>query len=164
MRQILNHGQHQRYSHKFVGINGRMDTLQAAIVLEKFKIFPDEVIMRQRVADNYKMLLSPLVTTPTVMPGHLSVFAQYTIEVDNRSQIIESLNAQGIPTAVHYPISMHLQEAMQHLGYKKGDFPISERASERVMSLPMHPYLTDAEQQKVKMALDVALHQQKELA
>lgn len=164
LKEIRIHGQNARYSHKRIGINGRMDTIQAAILLEKLKIFPDEVIMRQRVAQNYKKLLSDIVVTPTVVPGQTSVYAQYTIEVNNRDAVINTLTAQGIPTAVHYPIPMHLQEALHYLGYQPGDFPHAEKAASRVLSLPMHPYLTDLEQQQIAEAVAVALRAQQELA
>jgi UDP-2-acetamido-2-deoxy-ribo-hexuluronate aminotransferase len=157
LREIRLHGQSARYKHSRIGINGRMDTLQAAILLEKLKLFPDEIQLRQRVANRYTSLLEGLVTTPTIQAGNTSVFAQYTIELDNRDVVQERLQAKGIPTAVHYPIALHQQEALQYLQYATGDFPNSEKAASRVLSLPMHPYLSEEEQIKVVQALKDSL-------
>lgn len=164
LKSIRVHGQAARYQHTKIGINGRMDTLQAAILIEKLKIFPEEVELRKTVAERYNQLLAGTCKTPTTVTRQTSVFAQYTVEVDNRSEVQEAMKEQGIPTAVHYPISMHMQPALAHLGYKQGDFPISESASERVMSLPMHPYLTLEEQQKVVQALKLAVSAEVEVA
>ncbi|MBA2711055.1 MAG: DegT/DnrJ/EryC1/StrS family aminotransferase [Tatlockia sp.] len=155
--EIRNHGQHTRYSHSRIGINGRMDSIQAAILIEKMKLFPDEILMRQKVAQRYKNLLDGSVITPHVLPGHTSVFAQYTIEVPNRNQFQKDMQDLGIPTAVHYPISMHEQQALEYLGYRTGDFPHSERASKQVVSLPMHPYMTIEEQQRVADGVKICL-------
>ncbi|KTD22799.1 aminotransferase [Legionella lansingensis] len=157
MLEIRVHGQNTRYCHRRIGINGRMDTIQAAILIEKMKLFPDEIAMRQRVAQRYEQLLSGIVKTPAVMPGNTSVFAQYTIEVPNRDQFQKQMQALGIPTAVHYPVAMHEQEALAYLGYKRGDFPNAERASRYVVSLPMHPYLTLDDQQKIVHAVKSCL-------
>lgn len=155
--EIRIHGQHSRYSHSRIGINGRMDTLQAAILLEKMKLFPEEIVMRQRVAQRYEELLSSYVVTPKIMPENKSIYAQYTIEVPNRDSFQKQMQALGIPTAVHYPIAMHQQEALGYLGYKVGDFPYAERASKHVVSLPMHPYLSIEEQQRVVDAVKLCL-------
>lgn len=151
--EIRIHGQHARYQHGRIGINGRMDTLQAAILIEKLKLFPEEITLRQQVAARYDALLSPVVKLSRVQPAYTSVYAQYTIEVEDREMFQKNMQAKGIPTAVHYPVSMHEQEALHSLKYKTGDFPYSERASARVVSLPMHPYLTEAEQQQVVEAV-----------
>ncbi|KTC78322.1 DegT/DnrJ/EryC1/StrS family aminotransferase [Legionella brunensis] len=153
MLEIRIHGQNARYCHRRIGINGRMDTIQAAILIEKMKLFPDEIAMRQRVAQRYEQLLSDIVKTPVVKPGNTSVFAQYTIEVPNRDDFQKQMQALGIPTAVHYPVAMHQQEALAYLGHKLGDFPNAERASQHVVSLPMHPYMDLEEQQKVANAV-----------
>lgn len=156
--EIRIHGQNARYSHSSIGINGRMDTIQAAILLEKMKLFPDEIALRQRVAQRYEQLLAGhALKTPTVMSGNTSVFAQYTIEVPNRNDFQQRMQALGIPTAVHYPIAMHQQQAMSYLGYQVGDFPYAEKASNHVVSLPMHPYLTLEEQQQVAQAVKESL-------
>lgn len=151
------HGQNARYSHSHVGINGRMDTIQAAILIEKMNIFPDEIVMRQRVAKRYDQMLSECVKTPFIYEHNTSVYAQYTIEVENRDSFQKHMNSLGIPTAVHYPIAMHQQQALNHLNYKVGDFPFSEAACQRVISLPMHPYLQEDEQLKVVSAVKNAL-------
>ncbi len=155
--EIRNHGQNARYSHSRIGINGRMDSIQAAILLEKMKLFPEEVILRQKVAQRYENLLKRLVQTPQILQGHTSIYAQYTIEVPNRNHFQKEMQALGIPTAVHYPISMHEQQALSYLGYKTGDFPHAEKASKHVVSLPMHPYMTLEEQQRVAEAVQKCL-------
>lgn len=164
LESIRVHGQEARYTHTRIGLNARMDTIQAIVLIEKLKIFPNEVTLRQRVADRYNDLLSGICRTPVAIDQQTSVFAQYTIEVDNRSEIQSLMSEQGIPTAVHYPISMHMQPALAYLGYKEGDFPHSERASKRVMSLPMHPYLSVEEQQQIVSALKQAVNAEIEVA
>lgn len=151
--EIRLHGQSARYKHSRIGINGRMDTLQAAILIEKLKLFPKEIQLRQAVAERYNELLEGVVRTPSIQPGNTSVYAQYTIEVDDRDSFQQHLQSAGIPTAVHYPIAMHQQEALSYLNYKAGDFPHAERASKRVISLPMHPYMTLDEQKIVVNAV-----------
>lgn len=155
--EIRLHGQNARYCHRRIGINGRMDTIQAAILIEKMKLFPDEIIMRQRVAHRYEQLLSGIVKTPITMAGNTSVYAQYTIEVPSRDDFQKRMQSLGIPTAVHYPVAMHQQEALSYLGYKLGDFPHAEKASMHVVSLPMHPYLSLDEQQKITDAVKECL-------
>lgn len=155
--EIRIHGQNARYCHSRIGINGRMDTIQAAILLEKLKLFPEEIVLRQRVAENYNELLSSIVKIPYVHAHNTSVYAQYTIEVKNRERFQQQMNAVGIPTAVHYPVSMHEQKALTYLNYSKGDFPCSEKASQQVISLPMHPYLKEEEQLLIVAAVKNAL-------
>ncbi len=155
--EIRIHGQNARYCHNRIGINGRMDTIQAAVLIEKLKLFPDEIIMRHRVAKAYDQMLSQFVKTPFVHSYNTSVYAQYTIEVDNRDAFQKAMSESGIPTAVHYPVPLHQQAALAYLGYSVGDFPHSEHASSRVISLPMHPYLQEAEQIKIVAAVKNAL-------
>lgn len=157
MLEIRIHGQNARYCHRRIGINGRMDTIQAAILLEKMKLFPDEIALRQRVAQRYEQLFADSVKTPHIVPGNTSIFAQYTIEVPNRDHFQKQMQALGVPTAVHYPVAMHQQEALAYLGHKVGDFPNAERASKHVVSLPMHPYLSLEDQQTVVNAVKKAL-------
>jgi UDP-2-acetamido-2-deoxy-ribo-hexuluronate aminotransferase len=167
MREIRVHGQDRRYHHPRLGINGRLDTLQAAILLSKMEVFEDEVQARARLGARYTELLNEafagqsIIKTPTVESNNLSVYAQYTLEVphenDGRAQFEKRMKEQGIPTAVHYPLSLHQQPVFAGLGYKAGDFPVSERMAARVVSLPMHPYLTDAQQQQVVAAVRNAL-------
>ena len=157
LRQLLVHGQGERYKHKYVGINGRMDSLQAAILLEKLTIFDEEVSLRQQVALQYQNLLEGHVKLPTILSNNTSVFAQYTIEVEQRESFCKAMQDKGIPTAVHYPVLMPFQEALAYLNYKEGDFPIAEKASKRVVSLPMHPYLKLEEQVQIADAIKASL-------
>ncbi|MDX1838250.1 DegT/DnrJ/EryC1/StrS family aminotransferase [Legionella taurinensis] len=149
LAEIRIHGQNARYCHRRIGINGRMDTIQAAILIEKMKLFPKEIELRQQVAERYMQLLDGIAQTPVIKKGNTSVYAQFTIEVPHREKFQKEMQILGIPTAVHYPVAMHEQEALQYLGYKTGDFPCAEAASKRVVSLPMHPYLTMEEQNRV---------------
>ena len=160
LRDIRVHGQKQRYLHYTLGITGRMDTLQAAILLEKLSYFEEELALRQKVVQRYHALLADLVKTPTILPDHVSAFAQYTIEVPHREALQQALQAQGIPTAIHYAMGMHEQPLLKHLGYQRGDFPCTEYASQHVLSLPMHPYLREAEQQFIVQAIQQALQKQ----
>lgn len=140
MREIINHGQERRYHHTRVGTNSRLDSLQAAILLAKLDIFAEEVQLRETVGKRYTSLLQQHCTTPYIEPFNTSVYAQYTVQVDNRDSVQEKLKAASIPTAVHYPIPLHKQPvfAEQYLGLT---LPISEQISKKVISLPMHPYL-----------------------
>lgn len=155
--EIRNHGQHSRYNHSRIGINGRMDTIQAAILIEKMKLFPEEIVLRQKVVQRYEDLLAEHVVTPNIMQGNTSVYAQYTIQVPNRDQFQKQMQALGIPTAVHYPVALHQQQALAYLGYKLGDFPHAEKASKHVVSLPMHPYMSLEEQQQVADAVKTCI-------
>lgn len=137
-----------KYDNVRIGLNGRMDTLQAAIVLEKFKLFPNEVSLRNQVAASYNSKLGGAVVTPEVQEGYLSSWAQYSIlakDAEERAELQAKLKEAGIPTAVYYPKSLHQQTAFAHLGLAEGDFPISEEMSQRIFSLPMHPYLEEAD-------------------
>jgi UDP-2-acetamido-2-deoxy-ribo-hexuluronate aminotransferase len=145
MRRIRVHGQDRRYHHSVLGLNGRMDTLQAAVLLAKLEVFADEVEGRSRIAARYGELLRGAVVTPFIEPHNTSVYAQYTVQVDDREVVREKLREEGIPTAVHYPIPLHLQPVFAGLNLREGCFPVAESAARRVLSLPMHPYLTDAE-------------------
>lgn len=143
MRQIRVHGQDKRYHHPLIGINGRLDTLQAAVLLAKMEVFEEEVLLRAHVGARYTELLKNLVITPYIEKHNTSVYAQYTILVDNRETIQEELGLVGIPTAVHYPIPLHLQTAFAQLNIPKGSYPISELTAKKVLSLPMGPYLDE---------------------
>ena len=156
MRQIMSHGQDRRYHHPLPGINGRLDTLQAAILLTKLELFDDEVAARERIGARYTELLKGSVGTPMLAAGCSSVYAQYTIQVANREELAKVLQAQGIPTAVHYPVPLHLQPVFQGLGKPVGSFPVAEQVAERVISLPMHPYLTDEQQCRIAAAVTAA--------
>lgn len=157
LKMIRDHGQKQRYQHCCVGVNSRLDTIQAAILLAKMTIFENELAARTKIGKRYDSLLQGLVQLPKILPHNTSVYAQYTIQVENRSDIIQYLSSQGIPTAVHYPTGVHLQEIMTGHGFTKGQFPQTERASERVMSLPMHPYLSESDQASIVEKLKISL-------
>ena len=146
MRQIRVHGQDRRYHHPIVGVNGRIDTMQAAVLLAKLDVFADEVAARERVGARYSRLLADVVQTPRVEAHNTSVYAQYTIELDNRDEAQGFLRERGIPTAVHYPVPLNRQPA---LGDVECHVPNAENASRRVISLPMHPYLDEEQQDEV---------------
>lgn len=152
--EIRNHGQAKRYTHTRLGYNSRLDTLQAAILLEKLAIFPEEVEKRQLVAMRYDEAFRGKVKTSKIADGHKSVYAQYTIEVKNRENFLEKLKAEGVPTAVHYPVPIHHQPIFKDLGYANISMPLADNASGSVVSLPMHPYMSVEEQNKV---IDVVL-------
>jgi UDP-2-acetamido-2-deoxy-ribo-hexuluronate aminotransferase len=145
MREIRVHGQDRRYHHPRIGINGRLDSLQAAVLLAKLAVFPEEVQARNRIGGRYSQLLSGArCVTPYIEPHNTSVYAQYTIAVDDRDGLIAKLGNAGIPTAVHYPVPLHRQPA-----FSKITMPVvaaAEQAAARVVSLPMHPYLAEDDQ------------------
>ncbi|HBF17208.1 MAG TPA: aminotransferase DegT [Verrucomicrobiales bacterium] len=146
MRHIRVHGQTERHHHPILGINGRLDTLQAAILLEKLEIFDDEILRRQEVAQAYgDGIRNSSVTLPMVGPSNTSVFAQYTILSSNRDVLAASLKKAGIPSVSYYAVPLHLQPVFADLGYKKGQFPITEDVASRGLSLPMNPYLSEEE-------------------
>ncbi|EXB86720.1 DegT/DnrJ/EryC1/StrS family aminotransferase [Acinetobacter sp. 272263] len=152
IRQIARHGQDKRYHHIRVGVNSRLDTIQAAILLPKLEILDDEMQARQKVAEVYNQLFSQagIQTTPYLEPHNTSAWAQYTIQVDNRADVQEKLKAQGIPTAVHYPIPLNKQPAVADASVS---LPVGDTIANKVMSLPMHPYLSIDAQKKIIMAL-----------
>ncbi|MCM2283299.1 MAG: DegT/DnrJ/EryC1/StrS family aminotransferase [Desulfobacula sp.] len=144
LRSIRIHGKgNDKYDNVRIGINGRLDTLQAAILLEKLRIFPDEIDQRNYVAQMYSEHLSGIVKTPFTPKGYSSVWAQYSILSENRGNLQKRLEENGIPTAIYYPKPLHLQTAYSFLKYENEDFPVSEYCSNHIFSLPMHPYLTD---------------------
>jgi len=156
LRSLVVHGKgHHKYDNVRVGINGRLDTLQAAILLAKFDIFPEEIQLRQQVAQRYTDNLRPLssdLCPPLIPQGMKSAWAQYSIlaqDDKHRSSLQARLKEADIPTAIYYPKPLHLQTAFASLGYKEGDFPISEDYASRIFSLPMHPYLKPEEQEKI---------------
>ena len=155
MESVRVHGKgDHKYDNVRIGINGRLDSLQAAILLAKFDIFPEEIELRQKVADRYSTLLggNPQIKVPSIPAGATSAWAQYSIlaaDEQQRSAIQDKLKAAEIPTAIYYPQPLHLQTAFSSLGYQKGDFPISEDCAQRIFSLPMHPYLLEEDQKKI---------------
>ncbi len=163
MSEIRVHGQDRRYHHPRLGINGRLDTLQAAVLLAKMDIFEEEVALRARLGERYTALIEEAfdgvsevrhrVTTPAIASDCTSVYAQYTVEVSDRAKVEREMKARGIPTAVHYPVPLHLQPVFANLNQGEGAFPCAEAAAARVISLPMHPYLTEDQQAAVVKAL-----------
>jgi len=156
LRQVMNHGQDRRYHHPRLGINGRLDSLQAAILLAKMEIFADEVTLREQIGTRYSRLINeqcPDIVTPVIRDDCTSVYAQYTILVDDRDGVCEKLNTAGVPTAVHYPVPLHKQPVFN----SEANVPVADAVAERVMSLPMHPYLDEATQDQVVAALAEAV-------
>lgn len=151
IRQTARHGQDRRYHHIRIGVNSRLDTLQAAILLPKLEILDDEMTARRRVAATYTKLLNEagISTTPVIELHNESAWAQYTIQVDNRDQVQAKLKEQGIPTAVHYPIPLNKQPAVA----SDAKLPVGDAIAQKVMSLPMHPYLASDQQLSIVEAL-----------
>jgi dTDP-4-amino-4,6-dideoxygalactose transaminase len=144
---------HGKGSHKYdnirIGLNARLDTMQAAVLLSKLEVFDQEIRQRQEVARRYQEGLGHAVQVPFVAPECTSVWAQYSVLSKQRDSWQKKLQAAGIPSVVYYPLPLHLQGAFTHLGYRKGDFPVSEKCSEQIFSLPMHPYLSAADQDSI---------------
>ena len=152
IRQIARHGQDRRYHHIRVGVNSRLDTLQAAILLPKLAVLDEEIQARQKVADTYTRLFNEIgiFTTPFIESHNQCAWAQYTIQVENRAEVQAKLQSQGIPTAVHYPIPLNKQPAVADSSVV---LPVGDTIAERVMSLPMHPYLEQEEQVEIIQSL-----------
>ena len=148
MKSLRLHGQSKRYHHKYIGMGGRLDTIQAAILNVKLKYYKKDLALRQEVAQKYHSKFNiqhSKFVLPFIEKGRTSAWAQYSIRVKDRDELQLRLKEVGIPTAVHYPMPLHLQECFEYLGYKSGDFPISEIVSNEILSLPMNPYLEDEE-------------------
>lgn len=152
IREIRVHGQSGRYNHTRLGVGGRMDSIQCAVVLAKLERFEWEIRQRIQIGARYDALLAPLVRTLKVRPDRTSAYAQYTVRVAERAQLEQQLKARGIPTAVHYPLSLHQQPAYA-AGYAGQSFPVSERLAREVISLPMHADLDEATQQRIVAAV-----------
>ena len=151
MRQIRIHGQKVKHQHPLVGINGRLDTIQAAILLEKFTLFPEECEARAQIGRRYDSLLAdvPDITPPVIAQDNTSVYAQYTILATDRDALSATLKSRDIPSVAYYTAPLHLQGAFANLGYQPGDFPVSEHVAAHCLSLPMSPYLTQTDQEAV---------------
>ena len=163
IRSLREHGKgSHKYDNVRIGINGRLDTLQAAILLPKLDIFESEIKDRQEVAARYSNALKGLVKVPHIPDGLLSAWAQYSVVTEKRECYLARLKESGIPTAIYYPRPLHLQTAFAHLGYRPGDFPVAEQMSERIFSLPMHPYLDAGDQAKIIDAVQTAHQDAKE--
>ena len=145
IRIILNHGQSSKYHHSHVGIYGRIDTIQAGVLNVKLKYFQDELDKRQEIANKYSKNLKNVIV-PFVSNELTSAWAQYCIRVPNRDEMMKKCNDKGVPTAIYYPLPLHLQEVFVYLGYKNGDFPITEKVSLDIIALPMSAFLKDDEQ------------------
>lgn len=150
---LRNHGQVARYKHKYIGINGRLDAMQAAILNVKLSHFKEEIAKRIEIGNKYTTKIKEAykgdiadIITPYIPEGKTSVYAQYSVRVKNREEIAKKLNEQGIPTAIHYPIPLHMQECYANCGFKEGDLPVSEKVSKEIMSLPMSAFLKDDDQ------------------
>lgn len=143
-----------KYDNVRIGLNARMDTIQAAVLIEKLRSYPQEISMRNQVAQTYSESLCDGVVTPFVKPENESVWAQYSILVDDRDGLKNHLAERGIPTAVFYPIPIHLSKAYKFLGYEQGDFPICEEIANKIISLPMHPYLEKSAIETISTAVN----------
>lgn len=155
LRSLRVHGKGQhKYDNVRLGLNSRLDTMQAAVLLAKLAVFPAEIDLRQNVAQRYGHLLAEPVQVPHVPDGRRSAWAQYAVMVDDRDRMATELGRRGIPTAIYYPTPLHLQRALDYLGYRRGMLPVSEDLAGRVLCLPMHPYLTESQQDLVVAAVN----------
>tara|TARA_B110000977_G_scaffold16584_1_gene20332 strand:- start:115 stop:1209 length:1095 start_codon:yes stop_codon:yes gene_type:complete len=145
IRAMRVHGQTQKYHHKYIGMGGRLDTIQSAVLNVKLNTYSNDVKRRQEAAKQYTKLLKDHIQTPIIAPKCSSVWAQYSIRVKDRERIQNVLKEKGIPTVVYYPSPLHLQECFLYLGYKNGDFPISELIASEILSLPINPYINTSE-------------------
>ncbi len=155
---LRNHGKgRDKYDNIRVGFNGRLDTIQAAVLLAKYEILDEEITRRQEVAKRYNEGLKDFVEIPYVKDDNISAWAQYSVMHPMRDTIIQKINDNGIPTAVYYPRPLHLQGAFSTLEYHEGDFPVAEQVAKEIFSLPMHPYLETKDQERIVESLKSAL-------
>jgi len=160
IRSLRVHGEGRgKYDCVRIGLNGRLDTIQAAVLMEKLKIFPEEILARERIARRYSTGLADVATVPRLAPGSTSVWAQYTIRLPSgrRDGLAAALKMEGIPTAIHYPVPLHRQQPYQRFPIAAGGAPVSERLAEEVISLPMHAYLAQTTQDRIIDAVRRAL-------
>jgi UDP-2-acetamido-2-deoxy-ribo-hexuluronate aminotransferase len=157
IRQIARHGQDRRYHHIRLGVNSRLDTIQAAVLLPKLDVLDEEIAQRQEVAARYTNLLNAMgiSTTPYIEPHNTSAWAQYTVRVSNRDAVQKRLTDAGVPTAVHYPIPLNKQPAVQDAS---ASLPVGDLVADEVISLPMSPYISTAEAQAVALELTAAVN------
>jgi len=149
LRSLRNHGQGQdKYDNIRVGLNSRLDTMQAAILLAKLEVFPDEIQKREGIANNYTKKLSPIAITPYIVPGNKSAWAQYCIQVSRRDELIDFLQKNQIGSAIYYPKPLHLQSAYKHFSVWSA-LPVSEEITKNILAIPMHPYLIDENIDKI---------------
>ena len=152
IRAIASHGSEKKYYHDYIGVNSRLDSIQAAILRVKFKHLDRYNELRSKFAGMYTERLRGAVVTPKTFPDRKHIFHQYTIRTGQRDKLFDYLKELGIPSAIYYPVPLHLQKAYQYAGYKKGDFPVSEKLSQEVLSLPMHPHLKEEEVEFITMS------------
>jgi len=149
MRAIRTHGGERRHYHPYLGLNGRLDTLQAAILMAKWPHYPAELIAREQIGSRYTELLKECCVTPKILAGNTHIYSQYTLRLSDREALQNALKEAGIPSAIYYPKCLHEQPVFADLGYAMGNFPNSEKASREVLSLPMHPWLSDEDQNTI---------------
>jgi UDP-2-acetamido-2-deoxy-ribo-hexuluronate aminotransferase len=161
LREISAHGQESRYNHTRLGLTGRLDTIQAAVLLSKMTTFPSEVASRARIGESYTRKFNnsyaEKVVTPYVKDHNDSVFAQYTIQVDRRDQLQSHLRSANIPTAVHYPRAVNRQPVFASQDWAQAEFKVADYVASRVLSLPMHPFLSESDQASVVSAIGAFL-------
>jgi dTDP-4-amino-4,6-dideoxygalactose transaminase len=160
LRSLRVHGQGtDKYDNVRIGMNGRLDTMQAAVLIEKLAVFADEIVARDRVANAYNAALKDVAIVPVVKPGYTSVWAQYTIRLPgrDRDKVAAALKAQGVPTAIYYPKPLHVQTAYRDYPVAGNGLPVSERLAKEVLALPMHPYLDEPTQARIVGAVRAAL-------
>ena len=159
VRRLRNYGSQVKYHHPEIGFNSRLDTLQAVVLLAKLRRLGEWNQRRRDAAARYGSLLSALdVTLPVTAPGNQHVWHLYVIRVAERDRVLQELADEGIGVGIHYPVPVHLQGACAHLGHQPGDFPVAEAAAQEILSLPMHPHLSPADQERVAESLAAALH------
>ncbi|MCF6093309.1 DegT/DnrJ/EryC1/StrS family aminotransferase [Microaerobacter geothermalis] len=146
---LRNHGSYKKYVHTCIGLNSRLDEIQAAILQVKMEKLPQWNQKRREIAARYSKNLANLVHTPIIAEGREHIFHQYCIETEFRDELAEFLYQQGIATAIYYPIPLHLQQAFCHLGYRTGDFPAAEQTAKRILALPIYPMLAESQQERV---------------
>jgi dTDP-4-amino-4,6-dideoxygalactose transaminase len=158
-RLLANHGSETRYVHEVPGFNSRLDALQAVVLLAKLGRLHAWNERRREAARRYADMLAPLhsVRLPATMPGNEHVWHLYPVRVPHRDLVARSMRDAGVEVGIHYPTPLHLTRAFRHLGYARGDFPVSEQAAGALLSLPLHPHLTERQQERVVAALDDAL-------
>ncbi|MCH9634293.1 MAG: UDP-2-acetamido-2-deoxy-3-oxo-D-glucuronate aminotransferase [Chlamydiae bacterium] len=159
IRALRVHGASERYNHQYIGMNGRIDTLQAAILLAKLPFFKEELKKRTLVGEYYSQRLKGDFVIPKVVPGNTHIYSQYVLRSENRDEVLTNLKKASIPAAIYYPICIHEQPAYLDLGYKRGDFPVAEKTADEVFSIPMHPWLTKENQEIIINVLKLPLLQ-----
>lgn len=163
VKKLRMHGQNKRNHHEFIGIGGRLDTIQAGIILAKLPHFSKELKDRQIVSENYANSLFKDLQKPVIKPNRTSSWAQYTLKVKNRDDFKTKLQKKGIPTSIYYPLPLHLQKCFKNLKYKRGDLPYSEKASKEVISLPMNAFLNKKQIDYIALNINKVLLKRKKL-